>query len=121
MKGKTAIRYSEATKKNALSLFSKGWTASEIAKKHKTTVPTVLYWKKTYPELVNETVVTSLSKNGIVKTKAKKKMPNNVTITLSEDNYKQIVRQAKDECRTVDGQIKYYVLNGIRNYSGIPF
>ena len=121
---KEVMRYSEATKKNALSLLGKGWTVAEIAKKHNTSVPTIHYWKKQYPELVTKTIVTSISKNGVAKAntiKAKKKKPTSVTVTLSVDFYKQITSQAKDDCRTIEGQVKYYVLNGIRNYSSIPF
>lgn len=121
----TAVRYSTATKKNALSLFSKGWTVAEIAKKHKTTAQTIHNWKKQFPEFVSATVVTSLSKNGVakvrtIKTKPKKRS-NTLTITLSAKQYEELIRQAKEDLRTIDSQVKFYLLNGIRNHHGIPF
>ena len=124
MKSKTAIRFSDATKKNALSLLSKGWTIAEVAKKHKTTVQSIHNWKKDYPDLATKTVITSLSKTGTPKVKTvskSRKKPNTVTITLSETFHKEIAKQAREDCRTIDQQVRYYVLNGVRNYRGIPF
>ena len=118
-----AIRYSDATKKNAMSLLSKGMTIAQVAKKHNTTVQTVHYWKRQFPELVTKTIITNLLRNGAAKTKTvkAKKKSNAVTITLTVKMHEDLVRQAKEDLRTVDSQAKYYILNGIRNHHGIPF
>jgi transposase-like protein len=118
-----AIRYSDATKKNAMSLLSKGMTIAQVARKHNTTVQTVHYWKKQFPELVKKTVVTSLSTNGVAPVKATKpkKKLNAVTITLPVKVYEELAKQAKEDIRTLDSQAKFYILNGIRNHHGIPF
>ena len=125
MKDKKGLRYSYATKKNALSLIAKGWTIAEIAKKHKTTSQSVNNWKNQYPQLVSKTVITSLSKTGAPKVKDVKKRvkrkSNTVTLTLNDTFLKEIAKQAREDCRTIDQQVRYYVLNGIRNYRGIPF
>lgn len=123
----TSVRYSEATKINALTLLSKGWTVNEVAKKHKTTVQSIHTWKKKYPGVANKVVLTKLgNKNGEVtaksaKTKKSKKKANTVTIALPEQMMKDLNRQAREDLRTLDAQIKFYVLNGIRNHHGIPF
>tara|TARA_R100000664_G_scaffold19628_1_gene28753 strand:- start:2930 stop:3325 length:396 start_codon:yes stop_codon:yes gene_type:complete len=123
----TSVRYSEATKVNALKLLAKGWTISEVAKKHKTTVQSIHTWKKKYPNIKTKVVLTKLGNNNgevtakSVKTKKSKKKANTVTITLPEQMIKELNRQAKEDLRTLDAQIKFYVLNGIRNHHGIPF
>ena len=122
MKTKTAIRYSKATKKNALSLFSKGWTTKEIAKKHKTTAVTINNWKNKYPEWVTKTIVTSISKNGTAKVaKTNKPKAKALNIKLTDAELKELGKQARVDIRTVESQAKFYILNGIRNHHGIPF
>ena len=126
---KEIVRYSEATKKNALSLLSKGWTVAQVAKKHNTSIPTIHYWKKQYPELAAKSTHNTLFtetgnvKNGLPKvkhSKSKKKL-NTITITLSRKVYEELLKQAKEDIRTSDSQAKFYILNGIRNHHCIPF
>ena len=119
----THVRYSEATKVNALKLLSQGWSMKDVAKKHKTTVQSVHMWKKKYPEISTK-VITSVDKTGLIKTKSKrkaKKKANTHTIILTDEMLKELNRHAREDCRTLDGQIRYYILNGIRNHHGIPF
>tara|TARA_Y100001938_G_scaffold150561_1_gene242088 strand:+ start:12277 stop:12651 length:375 start_codon:yes stop_codon:yes gene_type:complete len=124
MKPKTALRYSSATKKNALSLISRGWLISEIAKKHNTTIATIYAWKKKYPHWVtlknqvNGVLTKSEGKKAI---KTPKKKVNTVTIKLTGKFADDLAKQAKEDIRTLDAQAKYYILNGIRNHHGIPF
>ena len=123
--------YDDRTIKLALSHFKKGWTTNEIAKKYKVSSATIYNWKKKFPKDAIRKVVTSLSANGAmaVKTTKKRNAPMNsrkgsfraLYVRIDPKNYDMIAKQAEEDCRTMAGQVKYYIIEGIKKHNGISF
>ena len=66
-----------------------------------------------------ETIMKTKSSNAPMGTK--KGTYRALYIRITPTDYQKLVDQATEDCRTMAGQVKYYVTQSIKKHNGIPF